>query len=87
MSVLVPLLVALPLLGAALALIVGRNARAQAIVTVVTLVAVSVWLARAENVRVSYESQHRPRVVVSSSPVEEHDVHHETRSPVPEPAR
>ncbi|WP_299445752.1 MFS transporter [uncultured Phycicoccus sp.] len=50
-----------------------------------TLVAVSVWLARAENVRVSYESQRRPRVTVSTSPVtrERDDAH----VPMPEPAR
>ena len=42
MSSLVPLLVALPLLGAAVTLIFGRNARVQSIVTVLTLVAVSV---------------------------------------------
>jgi MFS family permease len=42
------------------------------------LVAVSIWLARQENVRVSYESQRRPRFVVSTSPASE---------PVPEAAR
>ncbi|MFT4259708.1 Na+/H+ antiporter subunit D [Microbacterium sp.] len=41
MSALVPLLVGLPLLGAAVTLIFGRNARVQIVVTVVTLVAVS----------------------------------------------
>jgi MFS family permease len=49
------------------------------------LVAVSVWLARVENVRVSYESQRRPRVRVTSTPVD-----HEgdsPRLPVLEPAR
>ncbi len=49
------------------------------------LVAVSVWLARVENVRVSYESQRRPRVRVTSTPVD-----HESdspRLPVLEPAR
>ena len=47
------------------------------------LVAVSVWLARSENVRVSYESQRRPRLAVSTVPLpdERHSV------PVPEPAR
>ena len=42
MSVLVPLLVGLPLLGAAITLIFGRNARLQVLVTVLTLAAVSV---------------------------------------------
>ncbi|MFT4157846.1 MAG: Na+/H+ antiporter subunit D [Microbacterium sp.] len=42
MNALIPLLVALPLLGAALALIFGRNARVQSIVTVLTLLSVSV---------------------------------------------
>lgn len=32
------------------------------------LVGVSIWLARAENVRVSYESQRHPRVIVTSVP-------------------
>jgi hypothetical protein len=32
---------------------------------------VSVWLARHENVRVSYESQRRPRFRVSTAPVSE----------------
>ncbi|KRE60602.1 MFS transporter [Nostocoides sp. Soil756] len=50
----------------------------------VTLVAVSVWLARAENVRVSYESQRRPRVTVTTVPVaRDHDPH----VPMPEPVR
>lgn len=55
----------------------------------ITLVAVSIWLARAENVRVSYESQRRPRVEVTTSPVDlDDDGHrHDQRSPVPEPAR
>ena len=50
-----------------------------------TLVAVSGWLAHAENVRVSYESQRRPRLTVTSEPVvrDTHDEH----LPVPEPAR
>ncbi|QIM21814.1 MFS transporter [Phycicoccus sp. HDW14] len=48
-----------------------------------TLVAVSFWLARAENVRVSYESQRRPRVSVTTVPSErEH-----AQVPLPEPAR
>ncbi|MBR7741995.1 MFS transporter [Phycicoccus sp. BSK3Z-2] len=49
------------------------------------LVAVSVWLAHAENVRVSYESQRRPRVSVTTEPVvrDREDAH----LPVPEPAR
>jgi MFS family permease len=34
-----------------------------------TLVAVSFYLARSENVRVSYESQRRPRITVSTTPV------------------
>ena len=42
MSALVPLLVALPLLGAAATLIFGRNPRLQAFVTVATLATVSV---------------------------------------------
>ncbi|PKW27538.1 MFS transporter [Phycicoccus duodecadis] len=50
----------------------------------VTLVAVSAWLARAENVRVSYESQRRPRVTVTTVPVaRDHDPH----VPMPEPVR
>jgi hypothetical protein len=50
----------------------------------ITLVAVSVWLARSQNVRVSYESQRRPRVrvAVSTLPVTERAI-----APVPEPAR
>ncbi|HSF98585.1 MAG TPA: MFS transporter [Ornithinibacter sp.] len=50
----------------------------------ITLVAVSVWLARSQNVRVSYESQRRPRVrvAVSTLPVTERTI-----APVPEPAR
>ncbi|MBM6403255.1 MFS transporter [Phycicoccus sp. CSK15P-2] len=50
-----------------------------------TLVAVAVWLGRSENVRVSYESQRRPRVSVTSEPVvrDRHDEH----VPMPEPAR
>ena len=42
MNALVPLLVALPLLGAAVTLVFGRNTRLQAIVTVVTLALVSI---------------------------------------------
>lgn len=42
MTALVPLLVALPLLGAAITLVFGRNARLQVVVTVATLAAVSV---------------------------------------------
>ena len=42
MSALVPLLVALPLLGAAVTLVFGRNARLQVFVTVATLAIVSV---------------------------------------------
>ncbi len=49
----------------------------------ITLVAVSIWLARAENVRVSYESQRRPRVSVTTIPTGRDDAH----VPVPEPAR
>ena len=37
----------------------------------VALVGVSVWLARSQNVRVSYESQRRPRVRVTASPLVE----------------
>ncbi|MGE9807817.1 MFS transporter [Janibacter sp. G1551] len=44
----------------------------------ISLVAVSVWLGRRQNVRVSYESQRRPRVRVTASP---------TAHPVPEAAR
>ena len=46
------------------------------------LVVVSIWLARSENVRVSYESQRRPRVRVTTEPVPDRP-----RLPVPEPAR
>lgn len=42
MTALVPLLVALPLLGAAVTLVFGRNARLQVVVTVATLAAVSI---------------------------------------------
>ena len=42
MSALVPLLVALPLLGAAVTLVFGRNTRVQVIVSVITLAVVSV---------------------------------------------
>ncbi|MFQ6171673.1 MFS transporter [Oryzobacter sp. R7] len=48
----------------------------------VTLVGVSVWLGRSQNVRVSYESQRRPRVQVDALPPVERATH-----PVPEPAR
>ncbi|QKE82575.1 MFS transporter [Arthrobacter sp. NEB 688] len=49
------------------------------------LVGVSFWLARAENVRVSYESQRRPRVSVTTVPsADDRDEH---RVPLPEPAR
>ena len=47
-----------------------------------TLVGVSVWLGRSQNVRVSYESQRRPRVRVTSVPLPER-----ATLPVPEPAR
>ncbi|WP_392544365.1 MFS transporter [Oryzobacter telluris] len=47
-----------------------------------TLVGVSIWLARSQNVRVSYESQRRPRVRVDAGPLLERATH-----PVPEPAR
>ncbi|HMM94928.1 MAG: MFS transporter [Micrococcales bacterium] len=47
------------------------------------LVGVSVWLARAENVRVSYESQRRPRVSVTTAPVPPENA----GVPLPEPAR
>jgi len=47
------------------------------------LVGVSLWLARSENVRVSYESQRRPRVRVTSAPL----VSERATVPVPEPAR
>ena len=50
-----------------------------------TLVGVSVWLARSQNVRVSYESQRRPRVRVTASPIAQ-DGERPTVS-VPEPAR
>lgn len=48
----------------------------------VTLVGVSVWLARSQNVRVSYESQRRPRVRVDAQLPGER-----ATLPVPEPAR
>ena len=50
----------------------------------ITLVGVSVWLARSQNVRVSYESQRRPRVrvAVTSLPTPATAI-----APVPEPAR
>ena len=50
-----------------------------------TLAVVAVWLARSENVRVSYESQRRPRVSVTTEPVVR-DVE-DDHLPVPEPAR
>jgi MFS family permease len=37
----------------------------------ITLAGVSVWLARHENVRVSYESRRRPRFRVTTAPVSE----------------
>ena len=49
----------------------------------IVLVGVSLWLARSENVRVSYESQRRPRVRVTSVPV----VPERPTVSVPEPAR
>ncbi|HSO64601.1 MAG TPA: MFS transporter [Ornithinibacter sp.] len=48
----------------------------------VTLVGVSVWLGRSQNVRVSYESQRRPRVRVTAARLPE-----PAAVPVPEPAR
>ena len=48
------------------------------------LVGVSFWLARSENVRVSYESQRRPRVRVTSVPVLDDAP---ASVAVPEPAR
>ena len=57
---------------------IGIGALAMAL----TLVGVSVWLGRSQNVRVSYESQRRPRVRVSSVPLPER-----ATVPVPEPAR
>jgi MFS family permease len=49
----------------------------------VTLVGVSIWLARSQNVRVSYESQRRPRVRVRvDAALPDRPTH-----PVPEPAR
>ena len=42
-----------------------------AVAMAVALVGVSVWLARSQNVRVSYESQRRPRVRVTASPLVE----------------
>ncbi|GGL34185.1 MFS transporter [Phycicoccus endophyticus] len=50
-----------------------------------SLVVVSVWLAHAENVRVSYESQRRPRVDVSTAPLPRE--REDARVPVPEAAR
>jgi MFS family permease len=57
---------------------IGIGALAMAL----TLVGVSVWLGRSQNVRVSYESQRRPRVRVSSVALPER-----ATVPVPEPAR
>ncbi|HEU5241711.1 MAG TPA: MFS transporter [Ornithinibacter sp.] len=57
---------------------IGIGALAMAL----TLLGVSVWLGRSQNVRVSYESQRRPRVRVSSVPLPER-----ATVPVPEPAR
>lgn len=54
-----------------------------AVAVAVTILGVSVWLARSQNVRVSYESQRRPRVRVDAGPVlPDHPTH-----PVPEAAR
>jgi len=47
------------------------------------LIGVSLWLARSENVRVSYESQRRPRVRVTSVPI----LTERPTVAVPEPAR
>lgn len=44
-----------------------------------TVLVVSIWLARHENIHVSYESARRPRLRVSTAPA--------VRLPVPEPAR
>ncbi len=49
-----------------------------------SVVAVSVWLARSENVRVSYESRRRPRLTVSTLPSVDDQ---RPTVPVPEPAR
>jgi MFS family permease len=49
-----------------------------------TLVAVSFWLARSENVRVSYESHRRPRLSVTTIPVADGD---RATVAVPEPVR
>ena len=49
----------------------------------ITLIGVSLWLARSENVRVSYESQRRPRVRVSTATV----LPERPTVAVPEPAR
>ncbi len=48
-----------------------------------SLAAAAAWLARSENVRVSYESQRRPRLALSSTPV----LDGRPTVPVPEPAR
>ncbi len=53
-----------------------------AVAMALTLVGVSIWLSRSQNVRVSYESQRRPRVRVDAAPLPERATH-----PVPEPAR
>ncbi|MGB7818971.1 MAG: MFS transporter [Ornithinibacter sp.] len=47
-----------------------------------SIIAVSIWLGRSENVRVSYESQRRPRMRVTSAPAPDRPT-----VPVPEPAR
>ena len=49
-----------------------------------SLVAVSFWLARSENVRVSYESHRRPRLAVTTIPAVGRD---RPTVPVPEPVR
>lgn len=52
------------------------------IATGITLVAVMTWLARRENVRVSYESQRSPRITIETSPVRD-----TVTEPAPEAAR
>lgn len=54
-----------------------------AVAVALSLVMVSVWMARHENVRVSYESQRRPRFVITSIPT----VDPEPEEPVPEAIR
>jgi MFS family permease len=53
-----------------------------AVAVAVALVGVVVWLGRAENVRVSYESRRRPHFRVTTEPMSAG-----SRVPVPEPAR